>query len=543
MRGDTTNDADLPEAAIQSGLLRAVGAIGSATVASRLLGFLRDMVVARAFGAGPTTDAFFVAFRIPNLLRRLLAEGALATAFIPVFTEFLTVRSREEFNRMLRAVAGALLVALCVVTLAGILLASWIVRIMAPGFSADPEQVRLATRLTRLMFPYLIFVGLAALAMGVLNAHRRFFTGALAPAVLNVGMILSVLMLAPYAEVPILSLAVGMLVGGLGQLLIQIPELRQSGIPLVPSADVSHPAVRRIAGLLGPSVFGLAAVQLSVFVNTFLASLLPHGSISFLYYADRVMEFPLGVFGIAVATAALPPMAEQAARRDRASLRDTLNFALRLSCFVALPATVGLILLRVPITRVLFERGEFGPASTEATAWALGFYAIGLPAFSAARIAAQAFYALGDTRSPVRIGIAAVGLNVLLALAFMGPLAHGGLALASSCASVANLAGLLWCLRRDLGPLGLPRIVMSLAPVSVATALMASWCVLLLHWWPASTSGWVEAGWLGVAVAGSVGLYAAMCAGLRSQELSALVALLRRGRHRASRNLPPEGHR
>jgi putative peptidoglycan lipid II flippase len=534
------DDNGLPETAAQPALVRAVGAIGVATLASRVLGFVRDVVIARAFGAGPMTDAFFVAFRIPNLLRRLLAEGALSMAFIPVFTEFLAVRSRHEFNRMLRSVIGALLVALCAVTLLGILLAPWIVRVMAPGFAADPAQARLAIRLTRLMFPYLIFVGLAALVMGVLNAQHRFFTAALAPAVANVGMIGSVLLLAPRTEVPILSLAVGVLVGGLGQLLIQIPELRRSGVPLFPSIELAHPAVRRIASLLGPSVFGLAAVQFSVFVNTFLASLLRQGSISFLYYADRVMEFPLGLFGIAVATAALPLMAEQAARRDITGLNETLNFALRLSCFVAVPAAVGLILLRVPITRVLFERGRFVPPDTEATAWALGLYAVGLPAFAGTRIAAQAFYALGDSRTPAKIAMWAVALNVVFALALMGPLEHGGLALASSCASTGNLVGLLWLLRRRLGPLGGLRILKSLRDVSVATGFMALWCGLLLIWWPAGGARWVEAGWLLAAIGGSAGLYAGVSASLKNLEWRAFLGLwARRRRESPSQSLPP----
>jgi len=346
--------------------------------------------------------------------------------------------------------------------------------------------------------------------------------------VLNVGMILAVLLLARRMEVPIVSLAVGVLVGGLGQLLIQLPELRHSRVPLGPSLDLSHPGVRRIGVLLGPSVFGLAAVQLSVFVNTFLASLLPSGSISFLYYADRVMEFPLGVFGIAVATASLPLLADQAARRDLAGLRDTLNFAIRLSCFVAVPASVGLILLRVPITRVLFERGQFGALDTEATAWALGFYALGLPAFAGTRIAAQAFYALQDTRTPVKVGIWAVSLNVVLGVALMRPLSHGGLALASTCASTANLVWLLWSLRRRLGPLGAGRLLASLARVGVATGFMAAWCGLLLVAWPAAGSRWMEAAWLGAAVAGGMGVYAGVSRGLRSEEWAALRMLLSR---------------
>jgi putative peptidoglycan lipid II flippase len=515
-------------AAVEAGVVRAMGSIGLATLTSRILGFVRDVVVARAFGAGPVTDAFFVAFRIPNLFRRLLAEGALSTAFIPVFTDYLATRPRAEFNRMLRAVAGGLLLTLCAVSAAGALLAPWLVAVMAPGFSAVPEQLGLAATLTRLMFPYLVFVGLAALAMGVLNAHRRFFTAALGPAVLNVGMIAAVLVLAPRLEVPVLALAVGVLVGGLGQLAIQLPEIRGVGAPLRPSAEFSHPALRRVARLLGPTVFGLAAVQLNVFVNTLLASLLPAGSISFLYYADRVVEFPLGVFGIAVATATLPPMAEQAARRDLRGLSETVNFALRLSCFVAVPASAGLWLLREPITRVLFERGRFGPEETQATAWALGFYALGLTAFAAVRIAAQAFYALGEPRTPVKAGIAAVGLNVAAALVLMGPLRHGGLALAASAAAAANLAILLWLLRRRLGGLGGRRILWSLGRVAAATAVMAAWCGLLLWKWPPAATPALEAAWLVAAIGGAVGAYAAASLGLRGEEGPALLALGRR---------------
>jgi len=528
------NDNGTPTASVEAGVVQAVGTIGLATLASRVLGFVRDVVVARAFGAGPTTDAFFVAFRIPNLFRRLLAEGALATAFIPVFTDYLATRSRPEFDRMVRAVAGTLLLTLLVVAALGAWLAPWIVGVMAPGFSAVPEQLRLATTLTRLMFPYLVFVGLAALAMGLLNVHHRFFTSALGPAVLNVGMIAAVLMLPPHVGVPILALALGVLVGGLGQFAIQLPELRRAGVPLQPSAEFTHPALRRIARLLGPAVFGLAAVQLNVFVNTLLASLLPEGSISFLYYADRIVEFPLGVFGIAVATATLPPMAAQAARRDLPGLTGTLNFALRLSCFVAIPASVGLWLLRDPITRLLFERGRFGPDDTQATAWALGFFALGLPAFSAVRIAAQALYALEDPRTPVRVGVAAVGLNVAFALALMGPLKHGGLALAASASATFNLIALLWLLRRRLGRLGGRRLLGSLWRVAGATAVMAAWCGLLIWNWPHGPTRKVEALWLLLAIGGGIVAFTATSLVLRAEEGPALLGLLRR----RSRKLP-----
>ncbi|MET0487382.1 MAG: murein biosynthesis integral membrane protein MurJ, partial [Candidatus Rokuibacteriota bacterium] len=305
----------------------ALGSIGGATLASRILGFVRDAVVAQVFGAGPVTDAFLVAFRIPNILRRLLAEGALSTAVIPVFTDYAMTRSRDELLRMLRAVLGAALIVLGLTSALGVVGAPWILTVIAPGFAADPGQFGLAVTLTRFMFPYLLLVGLAAFAMGVLNSQGRFFAAALGPAMLNVGMIAAVLALAHQIEPPVLSLALGVLLGGIGQLLVQVPDLRRLGLLATPSGELRHPALGRIARLLLPAVFGLAAVQVMVFVNTLLASLLPVGSISFLYYADRVMEFPLGIFGIALASASLPAMARQAAAGDTRGVAGTLNFA------------------------------------------------------------------------------------------------------------------------------------------------------------------------------------------------------------------------
>jgi putative peptidoglycan lipid II flippase len=256
---------------VERQVVGALGSIGGATLASRVLGFVRDMIVALAFGAGPVTDAFFVAFRIPNILRRLLAEGALSTAVVPVFTEYTSTRTRDEFRRLLRAAFGAALLALVATALVGVLAAPWIVRAIAPGFTADPAQERLAVLLTRVMFPYLILVGLSALAMGALNAEHRFFAAALGPAVLNAGMITAVLVLSGYTDPPILALAIGVLAGGVGQLLVQLPDLRATGLLVAPSGELRHPALARVARLLVPAVFGLAAVQVMVFVNTLLA--------------------------------------------------------------------------------------------------------------------------------------------------------------------------------------------------------------------------------------------------------------------------------
>lgn len=518
----------MPEgrAKVEHQVVRALGSIGTATLASRVLGFVRDMVVALAFGAGPLTDAFFVAFRIPNILRRLLAEGALSTAVVPVFSEYLATRSREEFLRLLRAVLAAALLVLTAACVAGIALAPWIVRAIAPGFGDDPAQRDLAVLLTRVMFPYLPLVGLAALAMGALHSHNRFFAAALGPALLNVAIIAAAVLLAPRVEPPILALAIGVLVGGAAQIAIQVPGLRREGVLVPPAADLRHPALPRMARLLLPAVFGLAAVQVSVFVNTLLASLLPSGSISFLYYADRVMEFPLGVFAIALASASLPTMSRQAATGDRAGLADTLGFALRLAFFIAIPASVGLVVLREPIIRILFERGQFGPAETAATAQALAWYAVGLVGFSGARIAAQAFYALGTPGTAVRVGAASVLVNVVAAVALMGPLAHGGLALASSLGAWVNLGLLLVVARRRLGPIGGRRLVAGAARALAATAPLALWCWGCLALWPAAPMRAVDIGWLALAIGGGAALFYAAGALLRAPEREALAALL-----------------
>jgi putative peptidoglycan lipid II flippase len=507
-------------------VVRAVGSIGAATLASRVLGFVRDMAVALVFGAGPVTDAFFVAYRIPNILRRLLAEGALSTAIVPVFTEYASTRPRPDFLAMLRSVLGAGLLVLVATTAVGMAAAPWLLRLVAPGFAADPGQAALAVVLTRAMFPYLILVGLGALAMGALHVHGRFFAAALGPALQNLAMIGAALWLAARLEPPVLALAIGVLVGGLVQLAAQLPSLRRSGLQVTPSLNLDHPVLGRVARLLLPAVFGLAAVQVSVLVNTLLASLLPAGSISYLYYADRVMEFPLGVFGIALASASLPTMSRQAATGDTHGLTATLNFALRLAVYIAVPATVGLVILRLPITRILFERGQFAPADTLATAAALGWYAVGLVGFSGARIAAQAFYALGMPGIAVRLGILSIGVNAVAALALMGPLAHGGLALASSIGAWVQLALLLASARRRLGPLGGRALLSSALRATGASLPLAGWCLLALTTWPPDGGRGLDTLWLALAIAGGSGWYFAASWALRMPERRALLGTL-----------------
>jgi putative peptidoglycan lipid II flippase len=506
---------------------RAAALVGAATLASRILGFTRDAVVARAFGAGPLTDAFFVAFRLPNLFRRLLAEGALSSSFVPVFTEYEATRSSTDRKAMLRAVAGATILVLAAVTVLGVVAAPILVRIMAPGFFVDAGTGHMAVTLARYMFPYLFFVGLAALAMGILNARRRFLAPALSPLALNVAIIAATLFLAPRLEQPVLALAVGVVAGGLGQVLMQVPAVRRAGALVRPTLDLHHPAVRRIVRLLGPVALGQSASHVNTILNTIIGSFLAGGSVSYLYYADRLVEFPLGIFGVAVATAVLPTLSEQAARDDRPALRDTLSFALRLAAFVSAPAAVGLLILREPIVRVLYQRGQFGPVETEATALALGIFALALPGWTGAKIATQAFYALGDTRTPVKVATASMALDTTVALILARPLGHGGLAMAAAASGTAQAVALTILLRRRLGP-GPPAARAAWLRIVAASAVLALVLVAGQRVWPAPADGLAAATWLALMIGGGIVVYGALHAALGSDEIGRLRQLVAR---------------
>ncbi|KMY65843.1 hypothetical protein AAU61_19535 [Desulfocarbo indianensis] len=509
---------------------RAAGVVGAATLASRVGGFIRDLVIAYFFGAGPAADAFFVAFRIPNLLRRLFAEGALTISFIPVYTEVLKQKGKEEAFLLARSTYGLLAAILLAVCLLGAVFAPEVVRAMAPGFAPEGESYGLAVTLTRWCLPYIFFVSLTALAAGVLNSMGHFFAPAASPVVLNLCLIASAAVLAPRMDPPVLSLAVGVILGGLGQLLMQLPYLRAKGLSLKPAWDLANPALRRVAKLAAPAAFGAAVYQLTVFINTVLASLLPSGSVSYLYYADRLIEFPLGIFAIAVSTAILPSLSRQAADQDHAALIDTMGFGLRLTMFINLPAMAGLIVLAKPLVLLLFARGQFGAAEAVATAGALWGYAAGLWAFAALRSVLPAFYALKDTRTPVKVGLITLAINLAASLALMGPLQHVGLALATSISGAANLGILLWLLRRRLGPLGGRALVKSMAKAGLASLIMAA-AVAAAAYGP----DWGEAGGLlkrvarplaGVAVGAVVFLLAAWA--MRLPELRELRGILRR---------------
>ncbi len=461
-------------------IARAAGVVSGATLLSRILGFVRDMIIARTFGAGTATDAFFAAFRLPNMLRELLGEGALSAAFIPVFTEAFTKRGRESAWRLAWTILTLLALLLVLVSLAGILLAPWLIRLIAPGFQAIPSKLDLAIYLTRLMFPYILFIGVAALFMGILNSQGHFATPALSPGMLNIAMIGCAIFLTPYVDPPIIALSIGVLIGGVGQLLIQIPVVWRRGMGAHRGFDLSDPAVGRITRLMAPGVAGLAITQVNVFVGTLLASLMGEGGISVLYYAFRLIQFPIGVFGVAIATAAFPAMARQAANRSLGEVGATVAYAIRLVLFVTLPAMVGLMVFRIPIVQLLFERGAFDRTVTLATAEVVLFYAFGLGAYVSNRILVPAFYSLQDTATPVKIGMVTVMVNIAFSLVLMRPLGLAGLALATALSSFVNLGLLLIALRRRLGRFpGLS--FRSLAQIGGAAASMALIALLLVH--------------------------------------------------------------
>lgn len=443
-------------------MTRAAGVVGGATAISRVLGYVRDAVVAYFFGATMSADAFFVAFRIPNLLRRLFAEGSLTIAFVPVFSEYLEKKGKDEALKMAGAAFRLLGLILAGVTILGVVFAPAIVKVIAPGFAQDPEKLALTVTLTRITFPYIFFIGLVALCMGILNTMRHFAAPALAPVFLNIAMIGSVALFASRFDPPILALAIGVIIGGVLQLALQAPFMAKKGFSLFGELTLSHPGIKQVAILMGPAVFGAAVYQINIVVGTILASLLPSGSVSYLYYADRLTQLPLGVFGIALATATLPSLSRQAAKNDMAGLKDSFSYSMGLVFFISAPAAVGLIILGEPIVAFLFQRGAFDQEATRLTAQALLCYALGLCAFSGVRIVVSVFYALQDTVTPVRIAVISLAANIVFSLALMGPMLHAGLALATSLASVLNLALLTCLLRKKLGLLHGKKILFSL---------------------------------------------------------------------------------
>jgi putative peptidoglycan lipid II flippase len=510
-------------------IAQAASIVGGATLLSRIFGFFRDMVVAQLFGAGAATDAFFVAFRIPNLLRRLVGEGSLTASFIPVYSEYINQKPKEDGDELVSASFSLMAMVLIFLTGLGILFAPWIIKFMAYGFSVEPEKFKLTVLLTRLMFPYVFFIGLVALAMGVLNSWKHFAAPALAPVLLNLAMIACALLLAGVFVEPIISLAIGVLVGGFVQLLFQIPFIRRKEITVRFLFRPFHPGVRRIGLLMAPSVLGLGVTQLNVLVSTFLASYLPEGSVSYLYYADRLLEFPMGIFAIAIATAILPAMSEQTAKNDLQGMKETLASALRFVFFVTLPAMVGLIVLRLPIVNLLFQRGAFSAHSAEMTAQAVLFYALGLAAFAGVRVIVPAFYSLQDTKTPVKVAFLALVVNAGCGAILMEPLQHGGLALATTLAAALNFTLLVILLKKKLGRMGAKKIAISFLRSLGASFVMGIVAYLICAGGSWNTSGVTAEKILLLLGSVSIGMivYGGMSYFLGGEEVYSMMAILR----------------
>jgi len=463
------------------GIARSASVVGAATLLSRILGLAREMIILNLFGK-QLTDAFYAAFRLPNTLRYLMGEGAMSAAFIPVFADYLRNRDRKEAWELVTAVSLLLAVISSLVAVLCMIFAPWIVSLLLWGFKHDPQKFALTVSLTRWMFPYLIFVSLVALCMGVLNSMGHFAMPALAQAAFNLTVILSAVYLAPLwgasGQERVFAVALGVLLGGGVQLLMQGPALRRKGFMLVVARVWNHPEILRIARLILPAIAGLAVYQVDLLIDNFFASFLPGGSITYLFAAQRLIQFPIGTFAIGISTVVFPIMAGFAVSGDTERLKDALNYAMRLTFFVTIPAAAGLFILGKPIIRLLFERGEFLiDKSTGPTYWALQFYALGVFAFGCVPVVVRCFYSMEDTRTPVRVAFVVLMVNSVLDYILMKPLLHGGLALSTSISSCLNLCLLLYLLRRKIGRLGLRIVGDSIRKIVFSTIAMslAAW--------------------------------------------------------------------
>jgi len=463
---------------------KAAGIIGVFTIISRILGLVRDIVIANYFGAKFCSDAFFAAFRIPNLLRRLFAEGSLSISFIPVFTEYLNTSGRDEAFKMARSALKLLSVILAIVTLSGMLFSPQIASVLGYGFES-PEKVILTAKLTRIMFPYIFFISLVALSMGILNVLGHFSAPAMAPIFLNVSMISSVYIVSLFTAdnvQRITGLAFGVLVGGFLQLALQLPFLVRKGFYFWEKAGMYHPGLRKVGKLMIPAIFGAAAYQINILVGIILASTLNEGSITYLYFADRLVQFPLGIFAISTATALLPSLSKQAATKDYSSLKDTFSYSMRQIFFITLPSMAGLIALREPIVRLLFERGAFGHEAALLTADALLCFSVGLWAFAGVRIVIAVFNAFSDTKTPAVIAFVSIVLNILFSIFFMQYIGHLGLALATSLSAIIHILLLSFKLNEKLEGINWIEIVFSFFKSFAASILMCGTVILVRNY-------------------------------------------------------------
>jgi len=488
-------------------LLRSMLSFSAMTFISRLLGLVREMAIAYAFGANATTDAFWVAFRIPNFMRRLFAEGSFSTAFVPVFTEVKEKRSHAELKELVARVAGTLGSVLLIVTALGVLGSDWLTAGFSPGALEQPEKFRLTSNLLRITFPFLLFVSLTALAGGVLNSFHRFALPAITPVVLNLCMIAAALWAAPHFDVPIMALGWSILVAGVLQLLLQFPALAKLDLLSWPRWGWRHPDVQRILKLMLPTLFGSSIAQINLLLDTLIASFLIAGSQTWLAQTDRLLEFPLGVFGVALGTVILPSLSRHHVTTDREGFSKALDWGLRTALLISVPAMFGLVILAKPMLATLFQHGRFTPHDVDMAALSLSALSLGLPAFALVKVVAPAFYARQDTRTPVRAGVVAMIANMLMNVLFVGvlfalwhrpeqssggwltaiarvPGLHLGLALASTLASYLNLVQLWRALQREGIFVRQPGWAAHLLRLAVASTALTLVLIVAVVYWP-----------------------------------------------------------
>jgi len=506
-------------------LFRSLSTVGVFTLSSRILGFVRDLVLAQVFGANAMTDAFFVAFKIPNFLRRLFAEGAFATAFVPVLTEYKQKRAFSELKGFVDHIAGSLGLVVLLVSLLGVVAAPAVVSVFAFGWVMGEQEAKLglATEMLRLTFPYLFFISLTAFAGGIMNAWNRFAVPAFTPVLLNLSLIGCALWLSPQLQQPIVALAWGVLLAGITQFVFQLPFLGRLDLLPRPRPAFSDPGVRRVLRLMVPALFAVSVTQINLLIDTVLASTLQTGSISWLYYSDRLMEFPVGLLGVALGTVLLPRLSRERAAESPQDFAHTLDWGLRIALVFGLPAAVGLAVLAGPVIGTLFLSDVFTPDDVRMSQRSLVAYSAGLLAFILIKVLAPAYYAHQDTRTPVRIGVIAMVANMVLNLALIFPLQHAGLALATSLAAYIN-AYLLW---RGLYRNGVYRPLLGWGRLLLQVGSACAAMTLLLHFGVGELEAWFAmgagervlrlAGWLLAGVVAYFGVLLAL--GLRPSML------------------------
>ncbi|EPR3505822.1 murein biosynthesis integral membrane protein MurJ [Serratia marcescens] len=470
-------------------LLKSLAAVSSMTMFSRVLGFARDAIVARVFGAGMATDAFFVAFKLPNLLRRIFAEGAFSQAFVPILAEYKSQQGEEATRTFIAYVSGLLTLVLAVVTVLGMLAAPWVIYITAPGFTDTPDKFALTSALLRITFPYILLISLASLVGAILNTWNRFSIPAFAPTLLNVSMIGFALFAAPYFNPPVLALAWAVVVGGVLQLGYQLPHLRKIGMLVLPRLKLGDAGVWRVMRQMGPAILGVSVSQISLIINTIFASFLVSGSVSWMYYADRLMEFPSGVLGVALGTILLPSLAKSFSSGNHDEYSRLMDWGLRLCFLLALPSAIALGILAKPLTVSLFQYGKFSAFDAAMTQRALVAYSVGLMGLIVVKVLAPGFYSRQDIKTPVKIAIITLIMTQLMNLAFIGPLKHAGLALSIGLAACLNASLLYWQLRKQKIFQPQPGWALFLTKLVIAVLVMSAVLICVMWLMPAWDQG------------------------------------------------------